>query len=284
MEGRALGKGLSALIPEKRVDSSDVSEKVSYIETGLIRNNSLQPRLEYPEDKMQELIQSIKEKGILQPILVRRIGNDYEVVAGERRLRAARNLKLEKVPAIIKNLTNNEALVIALIENIQRENLNPIEEAKAYQRLIQEFGHSHERIAQAVGKDRSTISNSLRLLSLETDIQKAVISGQISMGHARALLGIENSSERLAFFKEIIAKEFSVRRLEETIKLRRDGVVPQKTKSKNKSHDMVALEENLQRSLGTKVLVFAKKKKGKIVIEYYSLSDLDRIIKIINPD
>ena len=183
MEGRALGKGLSALIPDKDLSIMDSTEKVAYLETHLIGNNVLQPRIQYTESSMQELVQSIKEKGILQPILVRRTTNGYEVVAGERRLRAARTLKLEKIPAIIKDLTNREALVIALVENIQRENLNPIEEAQAFQKLIEDFGYSHEQVAQSVGKDRSTITNLLRLLTLKMYIKEAIMSNLISMGH-----------------------------------------------------------------------------------------------------
>lgn len=285
MEGKALGKGLSALIPEKDLSALDAPNPATYLETRLIRNNSLQPRSDYPEAAMQELMQSIKEKGILQPILVRRIGDSYEVVAGERRLRAARALNLGKVPVIIKDLTNREALVIALIENIQREDLNPIEEAKAFQKLIGEFGYNHEQVAQSVGKDRSTVTNLLRLLNLKEYVQSAIISDQISMGHARALVGLDKEEDLKFFFDRTLAKDLSVRQLEEAIRSRKEqSLAATAKKSARKHHDMVTLEENLQRALGTKVQIFAKKKKGKIVIEYYSAEDLDRIIQIIKPD
>lgn len=283
MEGKALGKGLSALIPEKDLSALDAPNPTAYLETRLIRNNSLQPRSDYPEAAMQELMQSIKEKGILQPILVRRMGDGYEVVAGERRLRAARALNLEKVPVLIKDLTNREALVIALIENIQREDLNPIEEAKAFQKLIGEFGYNHEQVAQSVGKDRSTVTNLLRLLNLKEYVQSEIISGQISMGHARALVGLEKEEDLKFFFDRTLAKDLSVRQLEEAIRSRKEQS-PAIKKSARKHHDTIVLEENLQRALGTKVQIFAKKKKGKIVIEYYSAEDLDRIIQIIKPD
>ncbi|PIW59931.1 MAG: hypothetical protein COW13_04070 [Candidatus Omnitrophica bacterium CG12_big_fil_rev_8_21_14_0_65_50_5] len=285
MEGKALGKGLSALIPEKNLSALDAPNPTTYLETRLIRNNSLQPRLDYPEAAMQELMRSIKEKGILQPILVRRMGDSYEVVAGERRLRAARALNLEKVPVIVKDLTNREALVIALIENIQRKDLNPIEEAKAFQKLIGEFGYNHEQVAQSVGKDRSTITNLLRLLNLKEYVQSAIISDQISMGHARALVGLDKEEDLKFFFDRTLAKDLSVRQLEEAIRSRKEqSFAAADKKSARKHHDMVMLEENLQRALGTKVQIFAKKKKGKIVIEYYSAEDLDRIVQIIKPD
>ena len=170
MEGKALGKGLSALIP-KKTGSQDKSESVLYLKTSSIRDNSLQPRTNYNDDKLNDLKASIKEKGVLQPILVREKDGQYEVVAGERRLKAVRGLGLEEIPAIVKEVTDREAFVIALIENIQREELNPIEEAEAYNKLIKEFDYTQEEVAQSVGKDRSTISNLLRVLKLPLEIR-----------------------------------------------------------------------------------------------------------------
>ena len=181
MENRALGKGLSALIPDRT--GSEKSEKVNFIKTEEIKENPFQPRTNYDDAKLSELIASIKEKGVLQPILVRQKGNFYEVVAGERRLRAARSLKIEEIPVIVKSVSDQEALVLALVENIQREELNAIEEAQAFKRLIDDFQFTQDAVAQSVGKDRSTISNLLRLLRLPEEIQKSVFEGGISEGH-----------------------------------------------------------------------------------------------------
>ena len=171
---RALGKGLSALIPEQTAANAETEQKeeVAYVATDLIRNNTQQPRTNYDNEKLSELKASIKAKGVLQPILVREHGDEYEVVAGERRLRASRELGLEQVPVIIKDLTDKEALVIALVENIQREELNPIEEAEAYKRLTEDFGFTQEQVAESVGKNRSTITNALRILTLPEEIQE----------------------------------------------------------------------------------------------------------------
>src|SRR3990167_7897714 len=180
------------------------------MKTAQIKDNALQPRLHYGEEKLADLIASIKEKGVLQPILVRESKDGYEVVAGERRLRAARALNLEEVPVILKKVSDQEALVIALVENIQREELNPIEEAKAFRRLIDDFQLSQDDVAQSVGKDGSTISNTLRLLKLPDNIQEALFSGALSMGHARALLGVEDSEEQQEIFAHVLKKEISV--------------------------------------------------------------------------
>jgi len=279
MDNRALGKGLSALIPDKAGDST--KESIAFLDTNSIKDNKFQPRINYDDTKLNELKASIKEKGVLQPILVRAKGDHFEVVAGERRLRAARLLKLEKIPAIIKEVTDQEALVIALVENIQREELNPIEEAQAFKKLVDDFQYTQETIAQAVGKDRSTITNYLRLLNLPENIKKGVFDGEISVGHARTLLSIDSQSEKNRLFELTIRKALSVRELENLVKTKVKGG-SRKVKGKDTtSHEIIALEEDLQKILGTKVRVKTAKKRGKIVIEYYSLDDLDRIIRII---
>jgi ParB family chromosome partitioning protein len=278
MEKRVLGKGLSALIPDK-VEFSLTSkpEGSHFLPVVEIRNNSLQPRTNYDDEKLAELKASIKDKGVLQPILVREKDGYFEVVAGERRLRAARELGLEEVPVILKNLTDQEALVVALVENIQREELNAIEEAEAYQKLIEEFNYTQEDIARSVGKDRSTITNLLRLLRLPVEMQKSVYEGEISVGHARALLSMEDPTLRRQLFEKTKSKGWSVREIEQ--KVRQILLGNGKTKTlRKRDHDVVVLEEDLQRALGTKVQILAKKKRGKIIIEYYSLDDLDRII------
>lgn len=277
MESRALGKGLSALIPNN--PESVRNESVRFLKTTLIKDNLMQPRTNYDAQKLAQLIESIKEKGVLQPILVREKEEGYEVVAGERRLRAARQLNIEEIPVIIKKVSDQEALVLALVENIQREELNPLEEAQAFKKLIESFGFTQESVAQSVGKDRSTISNQLRLLKLPEAIQKSLFDGQLSEGHARALLAIESFTQQKEIFEYVISSQISVRELEKII---REGLKPEyrreKEKSANRDYNIIALEENLQRSLGTKVRINAKKKRGKIIIEYYSNEDLDRLI------
>jgi ParB family chromosome partitioning protein len=279
MEGKALGKGLSALIPKDNAQTK--SETVSTLKTGSIRDNSLQPRTNYDDEKLNDLKASIKEKGVLQPILVREKDGQYEVVAGERRLRAARALNLAEIPVIVKNVTDQEAFVIALIENIQREELNPIEEAEAYRKLIEEFKYTQEEVAQSVGKDRSTIGNLLRILRLPAEIRKSVYDGELSVGHARALLGIEMPVEQKKLFALTVKKGLSVRELENLVQSKNKGGSRRVKAQTTKDHEIIALEEDLQKTLGTKVRVLSQKKRGKVVIEYYSLDDLDRIIQII---
>ena len=279
MEGKALGKGLSALIPE-RVDEVK-SEGFSYLEINLIKDNRLQPRTKYDDTKLENLKASIKEKGVLQPILVRKKEGHYEVVAGERRLRAARALELDKIPVIIKKVTDREAFAIALVENIQREELNPIEEARAYRKLIEEFAYTQEDIAHSVGKDRSTISNLLRILKLPDNIRKKIYDGELSVGHARALLSVEAPEERDRLFGLTLKKGLSVRELENLAQSKSNGGSRRIKSHAQRDHEIVALEEDLQKILGTKVRVLPQKKRGKIVVEYYSLDDLDRIIQLI---
>ncbi len=282
MEHRALGKGLAALIPEKVELSS--SGSVAYVQTSLLKENSLQPRMNYDEAKLNELIASIKEKGVLQPILVRERDGGYEVIAGERRLKAAQALNLEKIPVIIKTVTDQEALVLALVENIQREELNPIEEAKAFKRLIDDFNFTQDTVAQSVGKDRSTVANILRLLKLPEEIQKSLSIGQLSMGHARALLSVEDAFEQKQIFDYVIKKELSVRELENLVKRGLKSILRFKKLSPVKRNpDLVTLEEELQRALGTKVRIQAQKKRGKVIIEYYSIEDLKRVIQLMLP-
>ena len=281
MEGKALGKGLSALIPEREKDVAVTSGAVAYLKTNSIQDNSLQPRTNYDNEKLNDLKASIKEKGVLQPILVREKNGQYEVVAGERRLKAARALELDEVPVIVKDVTDQEAFVIALVENIQREELNPIEEAEAYRKLIEEFSYTQEAVAQSVGKDRSTISNLLRVLKLPIEIRRSVYNGDLSVGHARALLSVEIPSERDRLFVLTMKKGLSVRELENLAQSKSKGGSRRASSQATKDRDVIALEEDLQRTLGTKVRLMLQKKRGKIVIEYYSLDDLDRIIRLI---
>ena len=287
MENKVLGKGLSALIPQQRKENEksssleNNSSNVATIKTSLIKDNRLQPRQHYDEAKLEELKASIKEKGVLQPILVRKAGAEYEVIAGERRLRAARSLKLAEVPVIIKNVTDREALVLALVENIQREELNAIEEAQGFKRLMEEFQFTQEAVAESIGKDRSTVTNLLRLLRLPQDIQKHIIDGKISMGHARALLGVEDAPLQKKMAQEIIAKSLSVRQVEALVKKVSEGPQAKAGKTARKDRDIEIVEEEMRRILGTKVSIEDKKGKGKVTIEYYSLDDFDRILGIL---
>src|SRR3989338_7625791 len=276
MEAKALGKGLSALIPEKTGQSK--GEAVVYLKTSSVLDNRLQPRTNYNDEKLNDLKASIKEKGILQPILVRLKDGRHEVVAGERRLKAARSLNVPEIPAIVREVSDQEALVLALIENIQREELNPIEEAEAYKKLIEEFHYTQDMVAESVGKDRSTITNLLRLLKLPAEIQQSVYDGELSVGHARALLSVESLGEQKKFFDLVLKKGLSVRELEEIVRSGAKDSARRANPRKTRDPEVAALEEQLQNTLGTKVSIQSRKKKGKIVIEYYSLDDLDRII------
>ena len=281
MESRALGRGLSALIPEK--NNTIKNENISIVKLSEVSENSLQPRINYDDAKLSELISSIKEKGILQPILVRPKGAGFEVVAGERRLKAARILKLENIPVVVKNVDDQEALVLALVENIQREELNPIEEAKAFRRLINDFNFTQDSVAQSVGKDRSTISNLLRLLKLPEEVQKSLFDGVLSVGHARALLSIENKEEQKKIFSYIVKERLSVREVENLVKQSSSAdKLTTKTSTKSfKQAYLITIEEELQKILGTKVRIISKTKRGKIIVEYYSPEDLERIRTII---
>jgi len=278
MKKRALGKGIEALIPEKEGTKTGniVSINLSQVSPG-----RFQPRKQFNPERHKELVASIKEKGIVQPILIRPVknGKRFEIIAGERRLRAAKELGLEEIPAIIKKVSDEEALEISLIENIQREELNPIEEAHAYKELIDKFNLAQEDIAKAVGKDRSTISNTLRLLKLPKKIQDYVSREKLSMGHARAILGIENEKQQIKIADEVARKGLSVRETEGLVNRSKEKeiVKPKKTKDLY----IKELEEELQRILGTKVTITQGKKRGKIQLEFYTPADLERLIKIL---
>lgn len=294
MSKKALGKGLAALIPEKEISppatESEIlagpqkyirkAEGLVYLKTSDISPNKYQPRKNFDISKLGELISSIKEKGVVQPILVRHAGGDkYELIAGERRLRAVESLGMKEIPAIVKEVGDLDSLELSLIENIQRENLNPIEEADAYQMLVDQFEFTQEKIAEAVGKDRTSVANSLRLLELPQKIQEALKKGALSMGHGRALLGLEGTAARTAVCKKIIAKGLSVREVENIVRARRfaRGKKPSLARA-SKDYYLTTIEEQLQRILGTRVKITKGKKRGKIEIEYYSDADLERII------
>jgi ParB family chromosome partitioning protein len=272
IERKVLGKGLEALIPKKITPL--LPKEFTYLSLNKIKASQYQPRQEIGEKELAELSQSIREKGIIQPIVVRRIGDDsYEIVAGGRRFQAAKSLGLKEIPTIIRDLDDKDALIFAVIENLQRKDLNAVEEAEAFKRLIEEFEFSQEDVARFVGKDKTTIVNTLRLLKLPADIKEALRKGLISRSQARTILSIEERTEQEKLFHEILKDRLSVREVEKRAK---------RVSSKKRTIDpfVLEVEEKLQKILGTKVRIFNKRhNRGRIVIEYYTLQDLDRIIR-----
>ncbi len=281
MERRALGKGLAALIPEKTVDSAVHKEEVIYVQSGQIKPNPFQPREDFDPQSIEELAQSIKEKGVIQPLLVRRKGDNYELIAGERRLRATNSLGLKEIPIIVRDVSDQDSLELALIENIQREGLNPIEEAHAYQHLIDKFQVSQEKISEVLGKARVSITNTLRLLKLPHEIQEEMKKGRISFAHGRALLEIEDANDQRRLTQDIISKGLSVRELENLIKSKRPKSIKRNIGSGQREPVVAVLEEQLQHALATKVRISKRKKRGHINIEFYSQEDLQRIVNVI---
>jgi len=281
MERRVLGKGLGALIPEKTVDSAIRKEEIIYVQSGQIKANPFQPREDFDPQSIEELAQSIKEKGVIQPLLVRRKGDNYELIAGERRLRAAKSLGVKEIPIIVRDVSDQDSLELALIENVQREGLNPIEEAHAYQHLIDKFQVSQEKISQALGKARVSITNTLRLLKLPHEIQEEMKKGRISFAHGRALLEIEDENQQRRLTQDVISKELSVRELENLIKSKRPKSIKRSIRQGQREPLVAILEEQLQHALATKVRISKRKKRGHINIEFYSPEDLQRIVNVI---
>ena len=276
MNRKVLGRGLGALITEtQKAERPADKEVIENINIDRIKPNRYQPRADFNQAKLNELISSIKEKGVVQPILVRPSDNSYELIAGERRLRACRSLGLTQIPAVIREVDDLNAMEISLIENIQRQELSPIEEALAYQRLIDDFAFTQDKTGQAVGKDRATVANSLRLLTLPKEIQSYISQELLSAGHAKVILSAESQDARIGLAKKVIKKGLSVRALE--------GLMRKKKATKGKGvaldSDMRMVEEMIQERLGTKVKIVRGKKRGTIQIEYYSDEDLDRILR-----
>ncbi|MEW6100962.1 MAG: ParB/RepB/Spo0J family partition protein [Candidatus Omnitrophota bacterium] len=278
MERRALGRGISALIPEAELGKK---EEIIYVQTDKIKPNPFQPREEFDSLSIEELAQSIKEKGVIQPLLVRRKGEHYELIAGERRLRAANSLGLKELPIMVKDVEDRDSLELALIENIQRQGLNPIEEARAFQYLIEKFQVSQEKISAALGKARVTITNTLRLLKLPQEIQQEMKKGRLGFAHGRALLEIEDTNLQRRLAQEVITKDLSVRELESLIKTRRPHA-PSRKRAPAKADPYVShFEHELQQALATKVRITKRQKRGHILVEFYSQQDLERIVKVI---
>jgi len=274
---KRLGRGLEALIAETGGNKS--KEKVEKIKLTDIVPNPFQPRKQFAEKAMGDLVNSLREKGIIQPILVRPSGKLFELVAGERRWRAAQELNLNEIPAIVReDIDDASSLELSLIENIQREELNPIEEARAYRELIDQFEYTLDKVGLMMGKNKTTISNSIRLLALSDDIKQKLEDGKISTGHAKALLALSNEYKRSKIAKLIEQKALSVR---ETENLVNTINLPKRRTKKFKSPEIVRVEEDLRHKLGTKVKISQGKKRGKIEIQYFSDEDRERLIKFL---
>jgi len=272
---KALGRGLSALFPDTVIAETD--KGFFYCPVESISPNPHQPRQNFSDSELTQLADSIKEKGVIQPILVSRIKDGFQLIAGERRWRAAQKAGLDKIPVLIRDVSPAETLELALIENIQRKDLNPIEESSAYQELVEKFHLTQEALSKRVGKDRSTIANFLRLLKLPAIIQQDLIDGRLTTGHARVLVAMESLSVQMEIRDRIIKKSLSVRQTEDLVK---KIVTLKKPKSPKTEidHYIDSLSKDLQKSLGTKVIIRRKGKKGKIIIDFYSDEDLSRLI------
>ena len=286
-----LGRGLSDLLQVVEIDSAKASAKdeaapvetqaggVMYVDINDIKPNENQPRKVFDEAKIEELANSISSYGLIQPIILRKAEKGFEIVAGERRWRAARKANLSKVPCIMKELSDEENMVISIIENMQREDLNPIEEAEALSQMIQRFGFSQEEVAKSVGKSRSYVTNSLRLLKLPKKILDFVQSGQISSGHAKMLIGVEDEKKQMLLAEKVVKEEISVREIEKLVK---DVANPKKKPEKKaKQPEISAIEDELKQILGTKVNIKQSGRKGKLEIEYYNREELERLIDIL---
>lgn len=283
MNKKGLGKGLGALISsagEEKVDSGVIEVKINDIEP-----NTNQPRKYFDTEKLEQLAESIRKHGVVQPIIVRRENGTYRIVAGGRRWRGARLAGLTTIPVIEKDLSNKQIMEIALIENIQREDLNPIEEAEAYHRLLNEFNMTQEELSNSIGKSRSAIANTIRLLGLPDKVKEKLIEGRITSGHARALLAIDNRELQEKLCDEIIDKNLTVRQVELLVKKKLAELSGSENKrNKNEKinkEEYLKIEENLQNIFGTKVKLINNNKKGKIMIEYYSEEELERLIELL---
>ncbi len=277
----ALGKGLEALIPGID-ETSEEARDYLLCDVALIKPNRYQPRRHFAEKDMEDLAASIRAQGVIQPLLVRRDGSGYELVAGERRLRAAKMAGLPQVPVVVKDVSQAEMLEMSIVENIQRADFNPIEEANAYHRLMTEFGLTQDQAAERVGKSRSAVANFLRLRQLDDAIKTSIIEGGISMGHARALLGLEDPAMRLAAWRTIIDQNLSVRETEMLIRKRKAAPAkPDRRPTTEMDRHLTSLADDLSRYYGTKVTIQRQKKSGTVAIEFYSDEDLDRLLQLL---
>jgi len=285
-----LGKGLGALIPDDSEndeilnDDGTTQRRSALIPINLIKPNEGQPRKNFDEEKILQLSESIKEHGIIQPIVLKRDGSNYTIVAGERRWRAAKAAGFKEVPAIVMNLTDKQVIEISLIENIQRQDLNPIEEALAFKKLIEEFSFTQEELSRRIGKSRTSLTNSMRLLNLDKRVQDYLIDGVISEGHGRTLLGISDFETQYNTAQKIIDDSLSVRETEKLINIMNNKPIkPKVVNEKNDSNPYINdIKNRLEERFDTKIVVLNKNNKGRIEIEYYSSEDLQRILEILS--
>jgi ParB family chromosome partitioning protein len=280
MEKKALGRGLEALLPTAKTTVAPERGDSQELRLESIVPNRFQPRQSFSETELAELTASIKQSGVLQPVLVRRKGDGiFELIAGERRLRAAKLAGLEKIPALIRNVSDQESMVLALVENLQRDDLNPMETARAYQRMLGEFGLTQEAIAQKVGRDRSSVANMLRLTSLPNEVQQLVEADRLSTGHAKVILGLATPEAQVQLARDIVRDELSVRQAE--------ALVQDHAQARNTAKRAVRvplrtdLEERLQKRLGTRVDIRKGRRGGKIIIHYFSRDELDGVIETL---
>ncbi len=286
MAARGLGKGLDSLIPKAVIEppkqEKEEKKQETLVKIAMVEPNGGQPRKNFDEDSLMELAESIRQFGLLQPILVQDKKDHYEIIAGERRWRAAKIAGLKEIPVIIKELTDQEVVEISLIENIQRENLNPIEEAQAYKRLLTEFNLKQDEVAERVSKSRTAVTNSMRLLKLCDEVQQMVVNEMLTTGHARALLAIEDAEEQYRIAQKVFDEKLSVREVEKLVKSLNKPEKPKKKENKSLTAIYQNLEEKLKESLGRKVSISSKENgNGKIEIEFYGHEDLDRLMEFL---
>ena len=275
----ALGKGIGALLNSA---TQEGGRKYFLCPIEELKPHSKQPRKTFNDEKMAELVASVKEKGVIQPLVVRRVEDSYQIIAGERRWRAAQKAGLHEIPVVIQDVSEDWALEVALIENIQREDLNPIEEAEAYRNLMDGFDLSQEEVARRVGKDRSTVANSLRLLRLPDPVRDDVLSSRLTMGHARSLLSLESDEDIVEARNQVLEKKLSVRETEALVKkIKSFGVVAKPKTKQVENPELVHLAGELKRALGTQVKISAKGKGGKIEITYFSPQELERLMEVL---
>ncbi len=292
MKSRGLGKGLEALFNDITINTQEISEatetlldgQISLLDVNLIKPNNNQPRKTFNDEKTEELAKSIENYGIIQPIIVRSVKEGYEIVAGERRWRAARKASLKKVPCLIRELDEKQNMLFSIIENMQREDLNPIEEAKALQELVSVYGFTQEDISRNVGKSRPYVTNALRLLRLPEGIQEMLVNQLLSSGHARAILAVKDEKTQMDLAKHAVRENLSVRELERIVNKKISGLANPKPKSKERvdAKQIKSIEEELKSIVGTKVRIHFNGKKGKIELEYYSKDELERLIDLLN--
>lgn len=289
-KNRGLGKGLEALFSNSEIDTQEISvtkkeeseEKgISFININEIKPNQNQPRKSFNEEKLEELAASIIENGLIQPVILRKADKGYEIVAGERRWRACRKAGLKEIPCIIREFTDEQNMLIAIIENMQREDLNPIEEAEGLNQMIVNFGMTQEQVSKSVGKSRPYITNALRLLKLPSEIREMLLANQLSAGHARAIAGISDTEKQIQLAEYAIKEGLSVREIEKIIKEENAPKKKISRKKAEKSADVRKVEDDLKQIMGTKVNLNQSGKKGKIEIEYYSRDELERLIELL---